>query len=84
MASLNEPVTLSPEQIKQLTAKLSHLRHSINNHLALISAAGEILQFQPEAIEKLAPTLIQRPADISQEIRNFSVEFEKILGVHNP
>ncbi|MCX8154872.1 MAG: hypothetical protein N3J91_00230 [Verrucomicrobiae bacterium] len=75
------PVTLTPEQIADLNQKLSAMRHSINNHLALFAAAGEILQIKPESAGRVAGYLQERPAQISQEIRRFSDEFERVFGI---
>jgi hypothetical protein len=76
-----QPVTLTPEQIADLNQKLSAMRHSINNHLALFAAAGEILQIKPESASRVAGYLQERPAQISQEVRRFSDEFERVFGI---
>lgn len=81
MAMPKEPVTLTPEQIAELNRKLSDMRHNVNNHLALFAAAGEILQIKPEAASKIAASISERPAEISREIRSFSDEFERMLGI---
>jgi hypothetical protein len=57
------------------------LRHNINNHLALFTAAGEILQIKPEAAAKIAVSISERPGEISRELRGFSDEFERVLGI---
>ena len=81
MAMPNEPVTLTPSQIAELNRKLADMRHNINNHLALFAAAGEILQIKPEAASKIATSIAERPAEITRELRSFSDEFERTLGI---
>ena len=43
----NQPVTLNVEQIGELNRKLSTLRHDVNNGLALVVAAAEIIRRKP-------------------------------------
>jgi hypothetical protein len=76
-----KPVTLSPEQISELHGKLAEMRHNVNNYLALITAAAEIVLRKPEMAEKLITNLIQQPQKIVEEIRRFSETFEKELDV---
>ena len=40
----DQPVTLTVEQIRELNQKLSTLRHDVNNNLALVIAAAEIIR----------------------------------------
>ena len=81
MAIPNNPVTLTPEQITELNAKLSHMRHDINNHLSLIVAAAELMKFKPETRERMTATLSDQAPKIIAEIQKFSTEFEQILGI---
>lgn len=76
-----KPITLSPEQVADLNQKLSVMRHNVNNHLALFTAAGEILQIKPDSVARVAGYLQERPEQISQEIRAFSDEFERLCGI---
>lgn len=77
----NSPVTFTPEQIEELNKKLSHMRHEINNHLALVIAAAELIRFKPELRERMTATLADQPKKITNEIAQFSAEFEKVLGI---
>jgi hypothetical protein len=81
MPSPQEPVTLSPEQIKELQAKLSKLRHNVNNHLSLIIAASELIRRKPEMIERMLNTLTEQPRQIQDELRTFSDDLEKVVGI---
>src|ERR1043165_831259 len=75
------PVTLTVQQIEELSKKLSTLRHDVNNHLSLIVAAAELIKFNPEMAVRMSTTLSEQPPKISEEISKFSAELEKVLGI---
>ena len=77
----NAPVTVTPEQLVELNKKLSHMRHEINNQLALVVAALELIRFRPELRDKMLDTLAQQSPKIMAEIAKFSDEFEKTFGI---
>jgi hypothetical protein len=79
-----DPVTLTAEQLKELNQKLSHMRHEINNQLALIVAALELLRLKPDLRDKLLDTLGQQPQKITNEVGIFSAEFERLYGITRP
>jgi hypothetical protein len=83
MALPNTPVTLTVEQIATLSQKLSTMRHDINNHLALIVAAAELIRLNPDMLRKMANTLADEPPKITDQISKFSAEFEKALGINH-
>lgn len=76
-----QPVTLTPEQIADLNRKLSTMRHDINNNLAMMLAAAELVRLKPELSEKMLGRLIEQPSKITEQIKQFSAEFEKSLGI---
>ena len=76
-----QPVSLNVEQIAELNQKLSAMRHDINNHLALIMAAVELIQYKPESVEKMMETLYEQPTKISDSMGKFSDDFEKMFGI---
>ncbi|HEX4122528.1 MAG TPA: hypothetical protein VH619_18075 [Verrucomicrobiae bacterium] len=81
---MGEPSTqapLTPEQVKELAQKLSHMRHEINNHLSLVVAALELVRLKPEMREKMLDTISQQPPKISAELVKFSNEFERATGI---
>lgn len=78
------PVTLTPEQIAELNQKLSTMRHDINNNLAMIMAAAELARLKPELADKMIGRLIEQPTKITDQIKQFSVEFEKTVGITRP
>ena len=74
-------VTFTPEQIAQLNEQLSRMRHDINNSLALIMAAGEMIRLKPELVEKMTTTLLSQPQRITDLVQQFSVEWEPLAGI---
>ena len=77
----DKPVALSPDQIADMNRRLGMLRHNINNQLALIVAAAELIRRKPEVIYRLVENILQQPQRISTELRAFSDEFEAALGI---
>lgn len=75
------PVTLTPEQIAELNEKLAVTRHDINNHLSLIVAAVELMRRKPELAPRMIESISQQPDKIIAQMRGFSAEFEKSLGI---
>jgi hypothetical protein len=81
MAVPTEPVTLTPEQLHELSQHLSHMRHEINNQLSLIVAALELVRFKPDLRDRMLTTMGQQPPKIMAEVTKFSAEFERIFGL---
>ena len=77
----NHPATLTPEQVAELNKQLSHMRHEVNNQLALAVAALELMKYRPEMRDKMLDTVAQQPPKITTEIAKFSAEFEKVFGI---
>lgn len=77
----NIPVNLTPEQVKELNKKLSNMRHEINNQLALVVAALELIRFRPELRDKMLETVAQQSPKILAEVAKFSAEFENTFGI---
>ncbi len=80
----NTPVTLSVDEVAELHRKLSTMRHDINNCLSLVVAAAELVRYKPELAEKMLGTLGQQPMKISEAVKKFSAEFERIFGITRP
>jgi hypothetical protein len=76
-----ESVTLTAPQIAELNQKLSDMRHNINNNLALLVAALELIRRKPEIVMKMVDNMAMQPDRINVEIQAFSSEFEKALGI---
>ena len=77
----DKSVALAPEQIAELNKKLSTMRHNVNNHLAMIVAASELLKRKPEMMERMLDNIMQQPEKIIKEVRSFSDEFEAHFGI---
>ena len=76
-----QTVPLSPEQVADLNRKFADLRHNVNNHLALMVAALELIRRKPEMIDRMVSNLTDQPQKILEEIKHFSEEFEKALRI---
>lgn len=77
----DKPVTLTPEQIADLNQQLSAMRHDINNNLSLIMATVELAKLKPDAIPRMINTLADQPAKVTESMRKFSSEFERVFGI---
>jgi len=80
----SQPVTLTVDQIDELNRKLSTMRHDINNNLALILAASELVRHKPHTLERMMGTLAEQPPKVTAAIAKFSAEFEKSFGIVRP
>ena len=81
MALPTQPVTLTVEQVAELSQKLSTLRHDINNNLLLIMASAELARIRPESAHKTLEALLDQPQKISAIMNSFSTEIEQALGI---
>jgi hypothetical protein len=79
-----QPVTLTVEQIGELNRKLSTLRHDVNNNLALVVAASEIIRRKPESAERMWNGLVEKPQKIAESVAQFSRDLEMALGITRP
>ncbi|MFO1501838.1 MAG: hypothetical protein U1G07_26260 [Verrucomicrobiota bacterium] len=77
-------VTLTPGEIAEVAANLSTLRHNVNNHLSLIVASAELLRRKPELAERFVDSLFDQPEKITLEVKSFSDQLEKLLGIIRP
>ena len=79
-----QSVTLTPEQVDELSRKLSMMRHDINNNLSVVIAALELIRYKPDVAERMYTSISQQPAKIGETMAKFSAEFEKTLGITRP
>ena len=75
------PVTFTVEQIGELNEKLSNMRHNVNNNLALMVAALELLRRKPDTALKMADAISGQTNKLIEEIRVFSSDFENAFGI---
>jgi hypothetical protein len=76
-----ESVTLTAPQVAELNQKLSDMRHNVNNNLALLVAALELLRRRPDMLQKMVDSMAVQPDKMNEEIQRFSTEFEKAFGI---
>jgi hypothetical protein len=81
MAVPKIPATLTAEQLTELNSKLGHMRHEINNQLAMVVAALEMIRFRPDMRDKMLATISQQPPMIMAEVAKFTAEFEQAFGI---
>lgn len=77
----DKSVTLAPDQIADLNRKLAMMRHNINNQLALIVAASELIRRKPEMSARMIENILLQPDRITQEMKGFSADFESALNI---
>jgi hypothetical protein len=77
----NGPVTLSEEQIKELLAKMSDMRHDVTGRLSNIAAAAELIRARPAKLEERMVILLEQPHLAAECIAKFSRELESALNV---
>jgi hypothetical protein len=81
MAKPTKPVTLSMEQIGELTQKLSTLRHDLNNSLSLIAATVSLIRHRPTVTEQMWNTLAEQPRKIGDSFSQFARDLEAVLHI---
>ena len=81
MAAPPESISLTPETLRDLEARLSDLRHNINNQLALVMAAVELIRRKPDMAARMVETIAQQPPKIQDEVQRFSTSFEQALQI---
>jgi hypothetical protein len=79
----SEPVTLSVQDVAELQQKLKDMRHDINNQLCYIVAALEIMR-KPEKAEEMRTTVTKQALKIPDQLRQFTAELERKLGIKTP
>ena len=81
MALPDKPIALEPQQIEELNKKLSTMRHNVNNYLALVVAASELMKRKPDLAPRMLENIMQQPERVIAEMKTFSEEFEAALGI---
>jgi hypothetical protein len=79
MSLPSEPVTLSAEQVAELKRMLADLRHDINNNVALMLSAVEMMRRRPETVEKMLDSMGRQPHRITEAVVQFSKALESAL-----
>jgi tagatose-1,6-bisphosphate aldolase len=84
MSLSTEPVTLSPEQIRELKQKLSDLRHDVNNNVALMLSALEMIRRKPESRDAMLDSFARQPQKVTDAVARFSKDLEAALKITRP
>jgi hypothetical protein len=69
-------VNIPAEQASALRRQLSEMRHNINNHLALIVGATELIRRKPDIAARMLDTQAEQTKRIEAEIKKFSALFD--------
>ena len=81
MSLPSEPVTLNVEQIRELKQKLADLRHDVNNSIALMLSAVEMIRRKPESRDSMLDSFSRQPQKITNAIAQFSKDLEAALQI---
>ncbi len=77
-------VTLAPAEVAELNRRLAEMRHNVNNLLALMVAATELIRRKPESAVRYVDNLCDQPQKVIDEIQRFSESFERTFGITRP
>ena len=84
MSLPSQPVTLSAEQIRELKQKLADLRHDVNNNVALMLSALEMIRRKPESRDAMLDSFARQPQKVTDAVARFSKELEAALKITRP
>ena len=74
------PRNITHEELVQLQAKFSEIKHSINNALAVMMALSEMSQRRPDYSEKLATTVLTKAPQIVSSLQEFTQALNEKAG----
>ena len=72
--------TISHTELKELQAKYSEIKHSVNNALAVMMALSEMSQRRPDYAEKLASTVLAKAPQIVSSLQEFTEALNEKVG----
>ena len=72
--------TISHAELKELQAKYSEIKHSVNNALAVMMALSEMSQRRPDYSEKLASTVLTKAPQIVSSLQEFTEALSEKAG----
>jgi len=79
-AMTEKSASIPSEELKQLQAKYSEIKHSINNALAVMMALSEMSQRRPDYAEKLASTVLTKAPQIVSSLQEFTEALNEKAG----
>jgi hypothetical protein len=80
----SEPVTLSVEQIAELNRKLTDMRHDVNNNVALMLSAIEMIRRRPESTATMLESFARQPRRVLEAVTEFSKALESAIKITRP
>jgi len=72
--------TISHTELKELQAKYSEIKHSVNNALAVMMALSEMSQRRPDYAEKLTSTVLTKAPQIVSSLQEFTEALNEKVG----
>ncbi|GEM_PF-322000 len=78
----DQPVELTNAELQLLYRHLRMLRHSVNNHVAVIMAMAELSQRHPGQAEKFSQMCLEKGPQIVNALRRFSESLESALHIN--
>ena len=72
--------TISHTELKELQAKYSEIKHSVNKALAVMMALSEMSQRRPDYAEKLASTVLTKAPQIVSSLQEFTEALNEKVG----
>jgi hypothetical protein len=76
----DSPRDITHEELVQLQAKFSEIKHSINNALAVMMALSEMSQRRSDYSEKLATTVLAKAPQIVSSLQEFTQALNEKAG----
>jgi two-component sensor histidine kinase len=68
------PQVMTREELDALVLKYREVKHSVNNHIAVLMALAELSQQNPQHVEKLIKAALERSPQIVSLMQNFQRE----------
>ena len=72
--------TISHTELKELQAKYSEIKHSVNNALAVMMALAEMSQRRSDYAEKLASAVLTKAPQIVSSLQEFTEALSEKAG----
>jgi two-component sensor histidine kinase len=77
---MSEKSAISHEELKELQAKYSEIKHSVNNALAVMMALSEMSQRRPDYADKLASAVLTKAPQIVSSLQEFTEALNEKAG----
>lgn len=82
---MSEPgQNITKEDLDELILKYREVKHTVNNHIAVMMALAELSQQNPQHTEKLIKAALERSPQIVNTMQNFQRELTAKRGDVKP